>query len=180
MALLAMWIPILLGPVATAQVQAAEAQRVGDAAAYAAAANASAPPQSLALAELVAGWEQALRGSILGGLAAATAPTKGAEIIALTTAFAEISRDDAAMNRLREDPVMVELGELPSVQQAMDRLRHEPQVRAAIEGEAITPDRLWAILQSDEVSGVLDETGAMDDVSRRGALVAAAIARARE
>ncbi|MEM7756310.1 MAG: CvpA family protein [Planctomycetota bacterium] len=179
-ALLAMWIPILLGPVATAQMQAAEAQRVGDDAAYAAAANASAPPQSLALAELVAGWEQALRGSILGGLAAATAPTKGAEIIALTTEFAEISRDDAAMNRLLEDPVMVELGELPSVQQAMDRLRHEPQVRAAIEGEAITPDRLWAILQSDEVTRVLDETGAMDDVSRRGALVAAAIARARE
>jgi hypothetical protein len=180
-ALLAMWIPILLGPVATAQLETARTSQGGTATDDA--APTEAPPQpasNLKLAEFMAGWEQRLRASALGGLAAATAPTRGAEMIALTTEFAEITRDDAAMERLLADPVMVEISELDSVQRAIDRLRHDAQVRAALDGKAITPDDVWAFLQSDEVQRALEDTGAMDDLSRRGPRIAEAIVRARE
>lgn len=180
-ALLAMWIPILLGPVASAQLETARANS-DEAMGREPADGQPAPPPSndLKLAEFMAGWEQRLRASALGGLAAATAPTRGAEMIALTTEFAEITRDDAAMERLLADPVMVEISELESVQQAIDRLRHDAQVRAALDGKAITPDDVWAFLQSDEVQRALDDTGAMDDLSRRGPRIAEAIVRARE
>ncbi len=177
-ALAVLWIPVLLGPVASAQAEAARARTAApaeegqDPTAPTAQANA-------AVAEFVAAWARALRGSMLEGVATATAPTKGVEMIALANEFAEITRDQAAMDALLNDPVMVEINELPSVRAALDRLRHDDAMRAAIQGEPITPERLWAILQSDTVLRAVEETGAMEDVASRAPEIARAIAEVR-
>jgi hypothetical protein len=174
-AMLALWIPVMLGPVAEAQAEAARA-RAND---LALPGEPARPVTNTAVAELVAAWERRVRDSALGALAVATAPTAGVEMIAIANEFAVITRDEAAMRRLLDDPVMVEINALPSVQAALDRLRHDPEMRAALEGDAISPERLWSILQSDEVLDALDDTGAFDDVRSRAPEIARAIAEVR-
>lgn len=176
-ALVVLWIPVLLGPVASAQAEAARA-RAG-APAEEGRDPAATAQANAAVAEFVSAWARALRGSVLEGIAAATAPTQGVEMLALANEFAEISRDRVALEMLLNDPVMVEIGELQSVRAALDRLRHDDAVRAAIEGEPITPERLWAILQSDAVLRAVEETGAMEDVAERAPEIARAIAEVR-
>ncbi len=175
-ALVVLWIPVLLGPVASAQAEAARARAESEEGQGAGAPTVRA---NAAVAEFVEAWARALRGSVLEGIATATAPTRGVEMIALAHEFAEISRDEAALQTLLNDPVMVEINELPSVRAALDRLRHDDAVRGAIQGEAITPETLWAILQSDTVLRAVEETGAMEDVAERAPEIARAIAEVR-
>ncbi|MEM1185307.1 MAG: hypothetical protein AAGI53_09940 [Planctomycetota bacterium] len=182
-ALMILWIPVLLGPVAKVQVarvspDAADQQNEDDS--LFGPRRATKAPNLFAAAELVSSWEDALRASMLWGLAAATAPTQGTEMVVLASEFAKITRDDDAMMRLLGDPVMVEIGELESVQKALDRLRHENDVRAVIDGEPITQERLWVLLQSDPLLRAIEDTGAMDDLALRASDIADAIVRASE
>lgn len=173
LSLVVLWTPIMLEPIASAQASLAP-QTI----------DASRP----ALARRVADWAAAVRASPLGGLAAATNPAASSPTLQLLEDFIAVARDPEAMERFLNSEPLQRLKNTPSVGEAVRRLEADPELEAlltgsppngtpdaaatqhttsddATPGPPITGETIRAILSSNTLLKVLDETTVVEDLA---------------
>lgn len=157
LALVTLWVPLALEPIAASQLavrtewdeMSAEPPR-------------PPPPAARTIVKLA----RAVRESPLGGIAAATNPIEGADLLGLAQDFAAVSRDPAAMDHLMNSAVMQEIQATPSVISALERLRRDEEIARVIDARAgVTPDFLRTLVQSATVLRVFDETTVVADLT---------------
>lgn len=177
-ALLLLWVPLALEPVARARIAASaeHATEPGDAPAAHARGRHGAPD---ALSAGIVGAAERIRGSAVGGLAAATNPVAGSEIMHLAEDFAAISQDQAAMERFLQTDVMKRIQALESVNKAIDMLERDPELRRFSDGEGVTVAGLMRILENRTILKVLDTTSVVSDLTPMAADLQAAIQRSK-
>lgn len=164
-----LWAPLTLEPIASAQ---ATLQTV----------DATAEPS---VARRVADWAGAVRASPLGGLASATNPASSSPMVQLLEDFVFVARDPEAMEHFLNSEPIQRLRNLPSVGDAIRRLEADPQLTGLITGASpspsnastaaqrddanasppITADTIRAILASNTLLTVLDETTILHDLT---------------
>lgn len=144
LALVLMWAPLALEPVARAQ------------------ANAPGGPSPQARRALAAA--DAVRQSWLGVLAQSTNPLASSEILALAADFAVISRSPDAMAWFMATDVMQRIQTLPSVTEATRLFEQDPELRALYSERGISTDGLRVALNNPTVLRVLDDSTLIADV----------------
>ena len=144
-----------------------------------AAPQADDPAESSTVAKGVKRFAENVRGSALGGFAQATNPIEGSRLLSLAGDFVAVSRDEAAMEFFMSTPVMQEIGSLPSVAAARDRVHNDPQLRALLEEEGVTTGTIRMILESPTVLAIFDETTVVRDLAPRGDALVRAIGEAK-
>jgi hypothetical protein len=169
LAMAVLWVPLALEPVARAQVdRAAAAEREGE----------SATPNPVA--QGLIGFATGVRESSLGGLAESTNPIQGSRILSVANDFAAVMHDQEAMRWLLETDVMRSIHELPSVVQATEMFKADPNLsRLADEGAGSGGEALLAVMNSPTVLRIFDQTSVVRDITPRGQEMAAAIAEAK-
>jgi hypothetical protein len=173
LSLVVLWTPIMLEPIASAQ--------------------ASLTPQTVdaarpALARRVADWAVAVRASPLGGLATATNPAASSPTLQLLEDFIAVARDPEAMQHFLNSEPIQRLKNTPSVGDAVRRLEADPELEALLTGSPpnetpnaaatqtstsddaspgppITGETIRAILSSNTLLKVLDETTVVEDLA---------------
>jgi hypothetical protein len=156
-ALLLAWGLLSLGPIAEAQLAAAQrdAEMLGE------------PAPSSAVSSWVVGMSGKVRASAFGAAAAGANPLAGAEIFALADDFVAVSRDEAAMDRFLASDAARDIENLPSLRSAMERLRDETDFVARIDREGFSADIALDAMRSGEILRILDETRVLEDIRPR-------------
>jgi hypothetical protein len=162
-----LWTGLALEPIAAGQLAAAEPTPESE----------PAPPNPVA--ERLVKFAGDVRSSALGPVAAATNPIEGARILALSQAFAAISRDEEAFNAFMSTDVMQTIRALPSVQTALERIKADPSLMALYEQQGVTPQMLSEVLQSPTVLDIFDRTTILSDLKPMGEPLAKAIEEAK-
>lgn len=170
--LMVLWVPLALEPIAESRLARTEWDD------YAQTDSPPAPPPPGARAVLRMARE--VRESVLGGVAQATNPVPGSDLLALAADFAAVSRDPAAMDHLMSSPVMEEIQAMPSVVKSLELMRADDEVRAVIEGgRGVTADFLRTLVTSPTVLRVFDETTVVDDLTPQAERLRRAIREAK-
>lgn len=170
LSLMLIWTPLLLEPVARADVDQARAaidQGMDP-------AVAGVNPVS----ESIVRYAQEVRDSALGGIAESTNPLKSSRFLSIAADFAAISRDSDAMDHLVNSDVMKELQALPSVEEARRILEDDPDMRHILD-HGVTTEGLRALLDSPTILRIFDETSIIDDCTPLADRLIAAIEAAR-
>ncbi|MFO0832262.1 MAG: CvpA family protein [Phycisphaerales bacterium] len=154
-ALLILWVPVALRPVARA-VYADDREAAQQ-------TPQPEPTRAPAWAEQVLTFADQTSSSFVGGLVESTNPLPNARLLSLAGEFSEVSRDTQALSELLESEPMQRLNNLPSMQQALDAVRADPQVAAVLDENGVTPARIAALFGSDTMLKVLDETTLVRD-----------------
>jgi hypothetical protein len=162
-ALMLLWAPLVLEPIARAQLGEAES---------------SHPPNPVA--EAVVGIAERVHGSALGTFAAQTNPVQGSDLLSLAADFAVVSRDRDAMVYLMQTPVMDKIETLPSVQEAVSTLKQDPELTALFEREGISVEIVQRVLNSRTILELFDRTTIVRDMAPLTPELAAAIREARK
>jgi hypothetical protein len=165
-ALILLWAPLALEPVARAQLGDLDAEPT----------PGVAPPSPVAKA--VVGLAERVHGSRLGSLAARTNPVEGSDLLSLAADFAAVSRDPEAMAFLTESPVMQKIEDLPSVQEAIQTFRNDPEL-AGMFDRGVTVENVRAALNSRRVLEVFDRSTILRDVAPLAPELAEAIREAK-
>lgn len=169
LAMLVLWIPLALEPIAASQLERRE-QWMED---------ADAPAPSPLAAGLVKFAREA-RESTLGDMAEATNPVVNSRLLSLARDFAAVTRDREAMAHLMDSAVMVEIRSLPSMNTALERLRADEEINASVFGpQGVTPGFLARIVQSPTVLAIFDTTTVIDDLTPRADRLEAAVRAAK-
>ncbi len=188
LSLVVLWTPIMLEPIASAHASLAP-QTV----------DASRP----ALARRLVDWAAAVRASPLGGFAIATNPAASSPTLHLLEDFIAVARDPDAMQHFLNSEPIQRLRHLPSVGDAVRRLEADPQLEALLTasplGETPSADRvpgatlddgghpappitgetIRAILSSNTLLNVLDETTVVEDLAPMAGDIATALREAK-
>ncbi len=166
-----LWTALALEPVARARLRVERGPDGG---------GGVASDQRTGVAGQVVRLAEAVRGSALGPIATNTSPLAGSELLALAEAFAAVSRSEKAMRTFLDHSAMREIESLPSVVDALARLKQDATLRPLFErGSAVSAETLLAIMQSDAVVAVLDEGSLVRDLSPRLIAIRATLDEAR-
>ncbi|MGD9688675.1 MAG: CvpA family protein [Phycisphaerales bacterium] len=144
LAMCVLWVPLALAPIAGARLASGEEH---------------APSQA------VVDFARQVRESSLGTLAERTSPLHGSELLAMAEDFAIVSRSPKAMAFFTEQPVMKRLKEMPSVVEALERLKQDPELNGRFsQSSAVPAETLFAIMRSDVVLDILDHSPIVSDL----------------
>lgn len=165
LALVLMWAPLALEPVARAQMTDPDAGGEPRAPSFPALGVAKA-------ADLV-------RASSLGPLAQATNPVAASDLLALAADFAAISRDPDAMDYFLATPVMQRIQDLPSIHEARRILEADPELASMFGADGVSADAIRALMESPTVLRAFDETTVISDLRPLQHDLVAAIRAAR-
>lgn len=168
LSLIVLWIPLALEPVARAR---------DDRERYAVDVQYDAPPPNEPARGIIR-YADEVRASALGGIAQATNPAKESRILAVAADFAAVSRDPAAMEHFLESPAVRAVLALPSVEQALARLRSEKELQIDPE-RGVSAATIMRLLQSDALLDVLDRTTVLSDLRPHADDLIAAVAEAK-
>lgn len=168
LALAVHWVPMALEPLAMARVFAERED-----------AYLTAGGQPEPVAEGVLKMARASRGTWVGSVAEATNPVAGMDLLLLAADFAAISRDEAAMQHFLGSKVVRSLLELPSVREATAMLEADEELKGLVSAEGVTVQGIMAMLRSETVLRIIDETRIVRDVSPQSGALVRAIAEAR-
>jgi hypothetical protein len=146
-AMLLLWVPLALEPVARAAASSSDPAAAPD-------------PVTQRILSAAAG----VRSSTIGSLAAATNPVEGSELLGMASDFATISRDEKAMDRFMRTDVMQKIQSMPSVNEAIDMLERDPELRKLYEG-GVSVDGIRRILDNPTVLKVMDSTRVIKDLT---------------
>jgi hypothetical protein len=176
-ALMLLWGPLVLEPIARAHLS--DDGRDPRESEWQAAGVPQRPPPSPA-ARVVVAMAERVHASSLGGLAERTNPVEGSGLLSLAADFAEVSRDREAMAWLLERPVMEKIGSLPSVKDAVETLKADPELSRVFQGrEGVDVADVRAVLESPTVLRLLDRTTVVRDVAPLTDELAGAIREAK-
>jgi hypothetical protein len=175
-ALMLLWGPLVLEPIARAQLaDDGRDPREGE---WRAAATERPAPSPVARA--VVSMADAVHNSSLGGLAERTNPVEGSGLLSLAADFAAVSRDRDAMAWLLDRPVMEKIEALPSVQEAVETLKSDPELSGMFKDrEGVDVSDIRAVIESPAVLRLLDRTTVVRDVAPMADELAAAIREAK-
>ncbi len=163
LALMLLWAPVAMEPIARARVEDDVALGV----------------EPTPAAKVAVRMAEAVRESALGGVVEATNPLPESELLTLMTDFSAISRDQEALEWLLQTPVMIRLQEMPSVVDAMNRVQNAPDLAAMFADESVDPSEIAEFLNSPVSIEILDNTTVVRDVTPLAAELKAAIREAR-
>lgn len=180
LALLVLWAPLALEPVARARLAASEWERARISAEDPAAPLGSPPAPGDRVAWRVTRWAEEIRGSTLGPLVQATNPVAGSEILELAEDFVLIAQDREAMDALMQSAVMKRVMELPGVVRAIEIARGDAALTERFEREGATPATIRAAMDSPYVLRALDEGAAAREIAPLADELKQAIRAARE
>lgn len=127
----------------------------------------------------VAAASERLTASVFGRAASASNPVAGARLVLLAQAFAEVSRDDAALRWFLDTPVMRDLRGLKSYNTAVALASGDVQLTHFFTGEGVEVATLWEIMNNDTILKILDETTILADVEPMAARIERAVHDAR-
>lgn len=130
-------------------------------------------------AERVVKYVRGVRETSVGRALEKSNPLEVADIFQIARDFAEVSRDPRAMERLLNSDVMKRIGEMPSVQDGMARLRQDPELAPMFERGGVSAEDIRVILENSTVLKVMDETSVREDLSPLGAELIEAIRKAK-
>lgn len=183
LSLMVMWTPLAIEPIANAEVTLDEQLGLRDG------------EGENVMAKRVAGWASAVRGSALGGLASATNPAASSLTVQLLEDFIAVARDPDAMEHFFNSEPIQRLKNLPSVGEAVRRLEADPELSGLITGtpspsppkpgdEAagtpqISGETIRAILASNTLLKVLDETTVVQDLAPMAGDIGTALREAK-
>ncbi|MBL8963703.1 MAG: hypothetical protein JNK70_06495 [Phycisphaerae bacterium] len=128
---------------------------------------------------IVAAASERLAASGFGWAASASNPVAGARLVLLAQAFAEVSRDDAALRWFLDTPVMRDLRELKSYNTAVALASGDVQLTHFFTGEGVEIATLWEITSNDTILRILDETTILADLEPMAARIERAVHDAR-
>jgi hypothetical protein len=174
LSMMLLWAPLALEPVARAQLE--EEPPVNPPA-----ARGSTPGQSRRnpVAQAVVGLADRVHGSSLGRIAERTNPVEGSELLALAADFSVVSRHPEAMAWLMESPVMQKIEALPSVREAVETLKQDPELVSAFDESGVTVETVKRMLNSPRVMDLLDRTTIVRDLEPLAPELADTIRKAR-
>lgn len=164
-ALMILWAPLALEPIA--RIQMAEPDAGGEPRA------ASFPAVGLAQAA------DAIRESVLGPIVEATNPFGSSDLLAIAADFAAVSRDPDAMRFFMNTAVMQKIGSLPSVTRAREIIESDPDLSRVLGKGGVSVDELKTVMDSPTVLRIFDETSVVADLQPLEPDLLDAIRRAR-
>jgi hypothetical protein len=171
LSMLALWVPLALEPIAESRTTTmVETETDG---VY----GLEEVPNPVAAG--VVDFARAVRGSSLGAVAESTNPIHGSRILSLLDDFVAVSQDREAMEYFLATPVMREINDLPSIAQAIEMLKADAELSALFSERGATADSVRAVLSSETVVRIFDETTVVDDLAPRIEDIAAAITEAK-
>jgi hypothetical protein len=162
LALVLLWAPLALEPIARAQLEPAPGQR-----------------EPSPLAGRVVGFAEQIHDSALGPLAVQTNPIAGTELMSLAADFAAVSRDPEAMAWLMETPVMQQIEALPSLRDAVETVRGDPELSALLDERGASIETVKALLNSRQILELFDRTTIIRDMRPLAPRLAEAIREAK-
>ncbi len=163
LALLALWIPLALAPVAQNRLEA----------------DAREDRPESALAASLMRLNREVGDSALGALARATNPFSESELLGLAEDFAAVSRHPPAMEYFLSTPVMVAVAELPSVTRGIEAVKNDRSLAPYFERGEASVGAIRAVMDSPTLLRVLDETSILSDLSPRMKDLVAAVREAK-
>jgi hypothetical protein len=163
-AVMLLWAPLVLEPVARAQLGEGTASAVN-------------PPSQVAKA--VVGIAERVHKSPLGPLVAQTNPVQGSDLLSLAADFAAVSRDPDAMRFLMDSEVMRKIEDLPSVKEAVETLRADTELVSLFNEEGVSKKTVNTALNSRLVLNLFDRTTIVRDMAPLGPELAVAIREAK-
>ncbi len=175
LALMILWVPVALQPVA--QMRVAE-----DREAYLPGLDptiAQAPRLSDGWTGEVIEFAEKTKRSFLGGIVESTNPLPDTRLLSLASDFAAISQDDEAMMALLSSEPMQQLEALPSVQQAIEAIKADPELTGMVGDGGITNESVLAFFQSNTMLHILDTTTVLQDVGPLGPQIERALRDAK-
>lgn len=189
LALLMLWVPLSLEPVARAQVESAAAMQSatgplagGQTLGRPTGAPGAEPPEAArgnVVSAGVVAYAGRVRASLIGGIAEALNPIKGARILSLANDFVAVSADPGAIEHFRESEVMRFIAALPSVRQALRMCEEDAELRRVVESGRMSHAALSEIMNSETVLRIFDETTIVRDLTPMTESIALAIVDAK-
>jgi hypothetical protein len=185
-ALMVLWAPLVLEPIARAQLL--DGTHDPREAEWALTAEASARPRRHGgpattpppLATGIVALADRVHESSLGGIIERTNPVTGSTLLSLIADFAAVTRDPDAMAWLLRQPVMDRIEALPSVRDAVERLKDDPDLSGYVgEQGQIDAAAILAFLESPEVLELMDRTTVVRDMMPLARELTEAIRQAR-
>lgn len=158
LALLALWGLFALEPVAETRLASSR-----DAIAAPDAPANPEPPKPNDLASRVLAITESASNSFIGRLARDANPFAETTVIAMADDYLLVVRDPAALEHFLESDAVRRLNETPSFQRALEIIRTDPDVRAALE-RGLDRRGLRALFESDAILRALDDTGVVRDL----------------
>lgn len=140
--------------------------------------EAGRPPSPAA--QRVVRYAEGVRRSVLGGVARATNPLAASPLFDLCEDFAAVARDEAAMQRFIDSPVMRDIRALSSVARAREIIEQDAAlVESFRDREQITADTVRKVMESEFVLRAIDATTVVRDLTPRVGEIAEALREAK-
>lgn len=191
LSMLVLWTPLFVEPIARAEVSLD--QQLGR----------SNEEGENVMARRAASWATAVRESALGSVAIATNPTAASPIVQLLEDFVAVSNDEEAMEHFVSSEPLQRLKNLPSVGEAIRRLEADPELTGLIKSPSTSPpaantpsgkaplddrdppvqisgETVRAILGSDTLLKILDETTVVQDLAPMAGDIGMALREAKQ
>ena len=153
LALMLLWAPLLLEPVARLTVEDREAANV--------LGLDPEPPNPISIR--VIQYAEQVRRSALSGVAEKTNPFGGSLLLSLAVDFVSISRDTDALESLVHSAVTKKFEALPSVAQARQMIEDDPDVAVLLGEDGLTADGLRSFMNSPTILRIFDQTTVVSD-----------------
>ncbi len=184
LALLLLWAPLALEPIARSQMESAAGASGTPAPSRIATADHDLAPEAPApagnaVSTGVVSFATRVRESVVGGLAQATNPIRGSRVLTLASDFVAVSADPGAIDHFRNSDVIRRIADMPSVLAALDMCRADPDLRRIVEGGRMSHASLADIMQNETILRILDETTIVDDLTPLAPAIAEAIVSAK-
>ncbi len=155
LALLALWGLFALEPVAETRLASSRDAIT--------APDAPEPPKPNDLASRVLAITESASNSFIGRLARDANPFAETTVVAMADDYLVVVRDSAALEHFLESDAVRRLNETPSFQRALEIIRTDPDVRAALD-RGLDRRGLRALFESDAILRALDDTGVVRDL----------------
>lgn len=157
-ALLVLWVPVALRPVA--EISMANDREMEE---WAARGGEPAAPTAPSWAGELLEFADKTESSFVGGLVESTNPLPDSRLLSLASDFSAISRDEEAMGELLQSEPIQRMENLPSVQHAIETIKGDSELSGLVGEGGVTPEAIMAFFSSDTMLKVLDETTIVED-----------------
>ena len=176
LALMVLWVPMALAPVARMQV-GGDRESTWDGGVPSGEQRDRA--RAAGLAGEILDFADKTRASFIGGLVEATNPLPDARLLALAADFAAISQDEQALGELLASEPMAQLEALPSIQQAIEAIKSDPEVAGLVDEGGVTTESVLGFFQSNTMLRILDTTTVVQDIAPLAPQLEQAVREAR-
>lgn len=157
-ALLVLWVPAALRPVA--EIAMANDREMEE---WAARGGEPAARTAPSWAGELLEFADSTKSSFVGGLVESTNPLPDSRLLSLASDFSAISRDEEAMGELLQSEPIQRMENLPSVQHAIETIKGDPELSGLVGEGGVTPEAIMAFFSSDTMLKVLDGTTIVED-----------------